>query len=212
MRILTGLIAIVALIGCLCSQAAWAESIITVEPIVVLRSDGDNFFDASIEGTVWRTFENSDFGISGFWWVTKDWAEVHAGPTWTPTKGLTFGLDLGGEQDGKGSLRLRYATSFWMNPPEFLHGKLSISGAFEFGNDIFVYNDWSGTWFEWMATVGTVEDLYTVGLRHRRAVGFGPFFQLNIGIVRPWILLALLDPEYKDFYIPRMLAGVTFQF
>lgn len=186
----------------LATRTAYAEPTATVEPL--LQFAPKERLNPSVEGTVWKRFENSKWGLSGFWWVTKEWAEAHGGPTYTPFKQLTVGADFGVEQDGKGGLALRYAPNVWVNVERF-----SFAGCFEFGNDLF-RGDARGTWYDALATY-TPHSRITLGARGRREVGIGPFTQLNLPETRlkVWLLWPATNPERPVAFAG--LAGVTLE-
>ena len=151
--------------------AARADTTFAVEPL--LQINGSRSPDPSVEGWFMRSFEGSPFGVSGFWWVMKDWAEIHLGPTWTPVEGLTLGVDVGIEQNGDAGLRLRYATSVW-----FSRDGWTANGSMEFANDLFI-GDASVIWYDVLVAY-QVHDRLTLGARTRREIGAGPFVQLHV--------------------------------
>jgi hypothetical protein len=183
---------------------ARADTTFNVEPILYVESTKSP--DPSVEGSLARTFENSRWGFSGFWWVTKDWAEFHGGPTFAITPWLTVGADLGLEQDGKGGLQGRYAANVWVNKDKF-----SAAGCFEWGEPAF-RGDWSGWWYDASATY-TPFTRITAGGRGRRMVGIGPYLQVNVPEIRTkiWLLWAAADPERTNLRaFSTGLMGLTF--
>ncbi len=205
MRKTTLCLAVAAVSSSLASPAS-ADTTFNVEPLLTLESRKNP--DPSVEGSLAHVFTDSKFGLSGFWWVTKEWAEFHGGPTYAVTPWLTLGADLGIEQDGKGGLQGRYAGNFWVNKDKF-----AAAGCFEWGTPAYS-GDWSGSWYDAMATYTPFKRL-TAGARGRRMIGVGPFTQLNFpeAHTKIWLLWAAGDPERAE-RVPFStgLLGATFDF
>ncbi len=189
-----------------CASTAAADTAFNVEPIVALESTKQA--DPSVEGSLAHVFQDSKFGVSGFWWVTKDWAEFHGGPTYAFASWLTLGADLGVEQDGQNGLGGRYAVNAWISKGDF-----SASGCFEWGKPV-MRGEWSNAWYDAQITY-TPFARFTGGARARRAIGIGPYVQVNVPEVNTklWLLWAAADPGRPPAPpFSSALFGLTFEF
>lgn len=189
----------------LIAQTAAADTTFNFEPIVALEATKSP--DPSIEGSMSHVFRDSKFGMSGFWWVTKDWAEFHGGPTYALTSWLTLGADIGLEQIN-GELKGRYAANVWISKGDF-----AASGCFEWGQPVY-HGEWSNAWYDAMATY-TPFTRFTGGARMRRAIGVGPFAQINVpeAHTKLWLLWAAADPGRPPAPpFSSALSGLTFDF
>jgi hypothetical protein len=177
----------------------------------------DLFFQPDTESThptgslfVAHHFEKWGLGASAFFLVTEGWAEFLLGPTWSPTKSMELGIQIGGEHSAD-SMSVRFATSVWLG-----HKQLSFLGIVEFTPDSFSGDD-SGVWFDLTPKFKPMKWL-AVGFKYRRPVGVGPlveFLTLTSPSATIWLHWAPLDPEKFDgdlAHLDRFLIGLKFDF
>lgn len=191
------ILAVVSLVSA--AAPARAQTTVTFEPLLVADKDGVN---PSIEGTFAKSVEHSAWGLGGFWWVTKDWAEAYAGPTWTHDA-VSLGLGVGAEQQGGGkNVRLRYALSLGVDV------KLAYLNACVEHNTGLFRNEQEGLWYDVVAAYRAAP--FGIGWRARRGIGAGPYLEAKIERLhsRPWISWMAIDPEHpSDDIAPRVFAG-----
>lgn len=167
---------------------------------------------------------NEQFGISAYFWVQKDWAEVYAGPTWQPLNWLQIGLGIGMDQY-MGGLRVRYATAL-----NLAYGLFVMTNSVEFCNDALSGADRSCIWYDFTpkvtACTAKADDktivVIAAGVKLRRFVGVGPYleFQFPTGYTTIWITYIPYDPEglnsngefVRRVNPRRFLTGVMFGF
>lgn len=161
----------------------------------------------SIDAYLYKRFEKSDLGMSGFFLVTEGWAEGYAGPTYAPTDWAELNVALGGEQTPNG-LGLRYGTGLWLGT-----GPWSALINLEANNDVFL-GDYLGFWYDFTGTYAA-NNWLKLGIRDRRFVGAGPHISATIPStpLSVWVTWTPIDPEgLAKTDLTRFLLGSQLTF
>lgn len=106
---------------------------------------------------------NKKLGVSGYYFLNKNYAEGYIGPTYNPTSWSEIGISLGIETNDK---PIRSAASVWVGK-----GRHSLSGAVETGG--------TGKWYSINYEAVIAKGL-KAGLIFKRFLGIGPQISVNI--------------------------------
>ncbi len=145
-------------------------------------------------------FGDSDFGFQTFGLMSAGWAELLAGPTYSPIPQLEFSLMVGVQTTDR--LAPRYAASLWAGQDRF-----SSLAWIEFD-----HNSKNGVWYDVVAKYQTL-DWLSSGLRVRRFFGIGPTAWASIPKTQLGVWLSWTPIGFEESTdLTRGVGGITFTF
>lgn len=144
------------------------------------------------------------FGVSAFFLTAGSWAEVYAGPEWSPVDWMTVGVSVGAEHGAEG-FDLRTAAMLWMG-----HGDISFLGLVEAGEAAYSGDD-TAVWYD-LTLKYKVTPWLSVGIRDVRPTGIGPLAEVTVGKAVLWASWSPISSEEADFDASSSIFGAKYTF
>ncbi|KKR08297.1 MAG: hypothetical protein UT32_C0002G0060 [Parcubacteria group bacterium GW2011_GWC2_39_14] len=137
-----------------------------------------------------------------FFLTKGPWAEVYAGPMFTPAAWIQLYACAGASQKA-GELELR--TAYGIN---LIYRAFVFSAGTEMNNAAYK-GDYKSIWYDITATYQPLSWLI-VGLKDRRPVGFGPMIRFRYDVAEVWVTWAPVSSENSTTDMDRFIVGLKF--